>query len=660
MNDSINLDIIKNHFIPEVFERAVDYFKKGAVLEFSEKDFRIEAKVKSLNSDNIYYTTIGFDDHDIIFAQCSCLYSVNCKHSAAVLISACERRSKNSVRHLLPAETGTGAMQKGRILKLDNKMIHNKFLRHRLEYIKPVDSCRIKKESWKTILILKLENECFSCRKEMGMKVGLGMQQVKEKGSAGRFMMFNRRKNPDPPEKSLIEIYSDLLLFDENEKSLDYYIDRLVKNDLTLFYLNNHNVIGGKVIFRELKSMEFAFPVEHVLLNKKVTQFKLCTDFILKNGRKLSPKAFVVKNYRKYFLVFLPEECIMVFFKQDVFLHNFLSAIFACGLFTAREILSLQEYVKTNGLDKYLKLTFRKEYIKILKVRPVCAIYIEKFGEALTKLFVSFKYCGKSVNAEEYENHVIIRQYDDSNEILVAERNHQEEFRLKQYLENVLKGHSIKPDPKKQKDNGINLAIPVRDFLFLYGNDLMNRGYELMLDKGAARIGKGGGKCCYYLGSGIDWFDGEVRYIDNRNNRGVLNINRADVLRGILYVNGNYVILSRNEMEALLELFDLYGMNANGNFKIHSADFKFIEKLYENIINKENGELKKTKEIIDRMKDFSRIENVEVPSGFHGTLRFYQQSGLNWLYFLNRYGLNGCLADDMGLGKTVQALALLL
>ena len=42
---------------------------------------------------------------------------------------------------------------------------------------------------------------------------------------------------------------------------------------------------------------------------------------------------------------------------------------------------------------------------------------------------------------------------------------------------------------------------------------------------------------------------------------------------------------------------------------------------------------------------------------FHGTLRPYQQTGLEWIYRLYRNGLHGILADDMGLGKTVQAAA---
>jgi hypothetical protein len=55
-----------------------------------------------------------------------------------------------------------------------------------------------------------------------------------------------------------------------------------------------------------------------------------------------------------------------------------------------------------------------------------------------------------------------------------------------------------------------------------------------------------------------------------------------------------------------------------------------------------------------------RLEALPTPSTFNGTLRPYQERGLAWLWFLQRYGLGACLADDMGLGKTAQLLALML
>jgi non-specific serine/threonine protein kinase len=44
----------------------------------------------------------------------------------------------------------------------------------------------------------------------------------------------------------------------------------------------------------------------------------------------------------------------------------------------------------------------------------------------------------------------------------------------------------------------------------------------------------------------------------------------------------------------------------------------------------------------------------------NGTLRPYQEIGVQWLHLLARLGLGACLADDMGLGKTIQVLSLLL
>ena len=49
--------------------------------------------------------------------------------------------------------------------------------------------------------------------------------------------------------------------------------------------------------------------------------------------------------------------------------------------------------------------------------------------------------------------------------------------------------------------------------------------------------------------------------------------------------------------------------------------------------------------------DFSSIPN--------GKIKDYQYQGINWLWFLYNYGLNGILADDMGLGKTFQCLSII-
>ena len=59
-----------------------------------------------------------------------------------------------------------------------------------------------------------------------------------------------------------------------------------------------------------------------------------------------------------------------------------------------------------------------------------------------------------------------------------------------------------------------------------------------------------------------------------------------------------------------------------------------------------------------QMLDTKKVEPFEIPVAIKATLRSYQQEGVNWLAFLNRYHLHGILCDDMGLGKTLQTLCI--
>ncbi|XP_078611730.1 TATA-binding protein-associated factor 172-like isoform X3 [Branchiostoma floridae x Branchiostoma japonicum] len=61
---------------------------------------------------------------------------------------------------------------------------------------------------------------------------------------------------------------------------------------------------------------------------------------------------------------------------------------------------------------------------------------------------------------------------------------------------------------------------------------------------------------------------------------------------------------------------------------------------------------------LEQLLDNSRVDNYLVPVPIQAELRKYQQDGVNWLAFLNKYKLHGILCDDMGLGKTLQSLCI--
>ena len=64
------------------------------------------------------------------------------------------------------------------------------------------------------------------------------------------------------------------------------------------------------------------------------------------------------------------------------------------------------------------------------------------------------------------------------------------------------------------------------------------------------------------------------------------------------------------------------------------------------------------RKFISQMLDIHKIDPFQVPVAIKAELRSYQQEGVNWLAFLNRYHLHGILCDDMGLGKTLQTLCI--
>ena len=66
----------------------------------------------------------------------------------------------------------------------------------------------------------------------------------------------------------------------------------------------------------------------------------------------------------------------------------------------------------------------------------------------------------------------------------------------------------------------------------------------------------------------------------------------------------------------------------------------------------------KERKFVAQMLDPKKTEPFEIPVAIKATLRSYQQEGVNWLMFLNRFNLHGVLCDDMGLGKTLQTLCI--
>ncbi|MDP2902626.1 MAG: DEAD/DEAH box helicase [Methylovulum sp.] len=114
-------------------------------------------------------------------------------------------------------------------------------------------------------------------------------------------------------------------------------------------------------------------------------------------------------------------------------------------------------------------------------------------------------------------------------------------------------------------------------------------------------------------------------------------------------------------LSVLYELFNTSSLDKDGTLKLsrfNVASLADLEAHSYGLFSLTGG--KALRELGQKLKNFSGIQDVALPANLHAELRHYQQRGLNWLQFLREYQFAGILADDMGLGKTIQTLSHLL
>ena len=162
--------------------------------------------------------------------------------------------------------------------------------------------------------------------------------------------------------------------------------------------------------------------------------------------------------------------------------------------------------------------------------------------------------------------------------------------------------------------------------------------------------------------SGIDWLTLDITAKAGDEVIDIASLQRALVSgeRYLKLADGSHVEIPRERLVKLSEALNTVQAqpDADGKFRVNLFEAsELAERLGE-----EDG-LRQSpgfKQFIKKLQGFEGIGRGEPPKALKATLRPYQQRGLDWLWFLNRYSLGGVLADDMGLGKTVQALAVLL
>jgi SNF2 family DNA or RNA helicase len=128
----------------------------------------------------------------------------------------------------------------------------------------------------------------------------------------------------------------------------------------------------------------------------------------------------------------------------------------------------------------------------------------------------------------------------------------------------------------------------------------------------------------------------------------------------LVEINGEWVELRPQDIKTAQTFFasrkEQMSLSLEDALRISKGDTQVIEKLP--VVSFEaSGALA---ELIGTLTNNQEIQTLPTPGNFTGQLRPYQERGVAWLAFLERWGLGACLADDMGLGKSVQFIVFLL
>ncbi|MHB2154548.1 DEAD/DEAH box helicase [Calditrichota bacterium GD2] len=286
------------------------------------------------------------------------------------------------------------------------------------------------------------------------------------------------------------------------------------------------------------------------------------------------------------------------------------------------------------------------------------ALYLSEV-EGNLHISVSFFYGGQQkdiqpikVDALPFKKHTMLHQKKQY--ILIARQEEVENFYL-----NILVEHQL---VKQENEFVVPKKVDALDWLFETLPELAKKGFEIYgeekLDK--LKVRHAAARLITQVSSGTDWFDLNVE-IDFDG----LRMSYQDVVKA-LRKNKNFIRLSDGSAAKIgqdtlnkIGLIKTFGSRSkqDGTVRLSKTQALLIEEILNDSAQAEADQA--FKDHLQKLKNFKTIRPVELPKNFRGELRPYQKAGLDWLVFLNEYGLGGCLADDMGLGKTIQALALL-
>ncbi|MFH1258306.1 MAG: DEAD/DEAH box helicase [Elusimicrobiota bacterium] len=645
MKEQEIFDFVDNKVI---YQRGLDYYQQGCVADFEKKDNRITAEVRGTSWDP-YRVGIQLGENDeAVNAWCNCPYSGDgveiCKHIAAALIY---HQNENKALEN-PIIVKRRSFDQDKIVKLTPANQYQSAKFNFQDYLQQFVLKKIDDRDEEKHCLVFVIQEIKTDPAGQGSYLAIypELRYFRTEGGPARFSKFDGNKTIEPcseSEKALLYKLKD------KGKKEDFFnhIDFLLENNCSLYYKSGSSYLTVK--FEEIKKLQISFklyrqslneiffyPVIEILGTEQETFVRMDENCLL-NSKGLT--VTIIRNDGK------------IFYKRTSEFYYALSQVLRRQKegFTYTAILKLKEFFQENCPSE-INILFEAKSIRM--IYPVPKPLIEVDYNGVVKMF--FVYQGEEALRESPNTLIALGQ--GKNEFIVAKRHQVYEDMVYEYF--VKRYKSIWSRQRHFNRDLLLLEMKIPEFLARYGPGIMKEGIEIRLKGRKNKISGVGGKIFVSVGSGVDWFDLSVRYLNSEGKESRINLDLPAIQQGLLGIGDSYAIVKKEDIEKLRRLL-AEGMNTKGELRVSKYNFRLIDLLYQDIRDNSNSEIETSRMIGRQLKKFDKIENYPLSKNFKGKLRHYQQAGYNWLNFLNQYKINGCLADDMGLGKTVQTLAFL-
>ncbi len=646
----MTIDTIRTFINSEViFKRGVDYYRQDRVSIFDRGGNVINALVNG-NAYKPYTVQVRLNEAgNPKTAFCNCPHAGgirNCKHIAAVLMEEYAEKTppSNPIEPEGDRSPGSDINEEIVINLRDGQKKSRQgfdFVNHLVRATGLPKDSSVSKRYKLVFIIENIDNYPSS-----GWMIYPSARYIKASGEPGRFDRYREEWITEAfgkVEKMLLyrlsrrEGHMDIL-----NSHMDFLIDHMPS---PLFVKHNRSIMPASFI--EISSIHVSFAVHSI--KKEQVYFVPEIVFTGEKQRFVLQKDSGNRFVSSGFSVFIIGDDGGIFFSRDNE--------------PAVDLLDLLLYKKRSYIYGEIKrlssfFTGGRGGIRIekipgeLRIKPFVPKPFIEIAQKHNWVFIELWFQYGSVDLPELSDMEFIPAEDEGTEYAVYRRNYEFEKEVYQFFTKKFKTHF-------QQDYYFRVfRVPVDQttFLLTYGKALLDEGIEIRLKGKKKKITTLTGAIALRVSPELDWFDVKVGYQDSAGNMKDIEFDPSLLSEGLVKAGDQYIIVTEKDIAKLEVLFN-EGMNKTGELKVSKFRFHFIDDFYNDIVNNHDAGIERIRKISAQLKSFKKMKKHALPRGFHGILRDYQNGGYNWLFFLNEYGLGGCLADDMGLGKTVQALA---